>query len=435
MRFTFSAPLRTHIALDTMRALEKPDQVAQWIGSLPTRVESILPKGVSVTTQWRPQGAGELRFAALDEDLLPPSARPLFRLVMEPAWILQTVPGFSALGAARLNRAYIDYFDNTVALLLLDMDLGESPLDANGLGNIDHLSTALCSSLVQQIKPLECDIRQRLGQILAGSGLFRQIGQFEVFTDRNQGEGGQQDMLWVTRLLHLPQMPDDPSALESWTQQPAVSSQLTPIGEARVAFCVGNSFVVGRPPEEERLALERSLLMATYFYVLHDVLNRRLTDIFVSIQNTSKKRLHYFRQVNRIRQHIAFLENEVEDVLMGLQGIRKHAVVRFLRTWDMERLTAAVHRKKTAVSSSVDFALREKQARYGRIVEAILATIGGITLLDFALSLHIFAREESAGDDGVSGLVDLANMLSVDATLYGVLAILVILCLLVLTRR
>ena len=58
-----------------------------------------------------------------------------------------------------------------------------------------------------------------------------------------------------------------------------------------------------------------------------------------------------------------------------------------------------------------------------RLVEAALTMIGGLALLDFAVNLLNFSRTPGLALDTLPGLVDIAQVISEDALLYSLLAV------------
>ncbi|QJX02077.1 hypothetical protein HML84_07760 [Alcanivorax sp. IO_7] len=70
------------------------------------------------------------------------------------------------------------------------------------------------------------------------------------------------------------------------------------------------------------MAFIKSLSVASYFYVIHAVINGNLRSLFLDVANETKKDWS-FERVNQIRNYVEYVQNELSDVMMGLQGLRK----------------------------------------------------------------------------------------------------------------
>jgi hypothetical protein len=166
---------------------------------------------------------------------------------------------------------------------------------------------------------------------------------------------------------------------------------------------------------------------------LHDVLNKILKRDFLKVSQKRVASTKVIRAANRTRSFVEFLDNEFTDLILGLQGLRQATAKQYLEVWHYKTLVDSVQRRKKAVADAVDTAYKEKQGRYARIVEAVLAGIGGVAVLDFSINLFAFARQSKDADDPFWGLVDAARLLPVDLTLD--LAIIFLLLVLILVAK
>lgn len=446
MRFIFSAPFRTNINLNSLRAVDSSDLITETIETAVRVVNKNLSAGFLWETPWSRLDDSELHYSELTEDRLPPSATPLLRLVI-PGDVILSIQAQKNTSEhfkeTEIRHCAIDYYDNTVGILCVDMTFKEIVDCEKFFALIDKWSTTFCSSIIKHIKPIEENIRTVLtsGNDVLKNSYFICPGKFNVFFDRNainkenNASVEREEMLWVTRILISTSEEQDYDVLKTWTQAPNLLEIKAKIGNVSAAFCVGNSVVFGEPSKMEEYALKTSLSVSTYFYVLYDVLNQNLRLIFLKVSTTKKVETSVVSNVNRTRGHIEFIENEFSDVLMGLQGLRNDICRLLLKTWRYSELVNAVERKKNSVEKVIDFIIKEKQNRYGRIIESILVAIGGVAILDFSLNLFSFSSDPELGEDSIPGLIDAAKYLSVDATLYIMIVFLLFVLLLVMKKR
>lgn len=441
MRFIFSAPFRTNINLKTVNAVDSSDLIYDVLYQAKQDIEGNVPETLSWDIPWNKSNNGELQYAALTEDSLPLSATPILKLNISNYQCANALIANFAFESLTINSCFVEYYDNTIAILTIDMVFNGIKNTKLFLENVDKWSTAYCSSVIKYIKPFETSMLFAIAKYdgLNKKQIFLKAGNFTVFFDRNSLENNayidREEMLWVTRLLLQEQTHIDIELLKTWTQQAELDSMKQQIGSACVAFCTGNSVVFNTMDNAEDRALKVSLSISMYFYVLYDLLNKNLRLMFLNISRTKKVPTFIITNVNQTRSHIEFIENEFSDVLMGLQGVRSRFCKILLDTWNYPDLVGAVQKKKESVGKTVAFILEEKSSRYRRIIESILATVGGIAILDFSLSLFTFASNAKISKDSIPGLIDSTKYLSVDGTLYTIVLFLCLVFFFIIKKR
>lgn len=444
MRFIFSAPFRTNINLNSLMAMSNPDIVFKIINNTISSFTEFLPEGIRIKNQWKKHDNGELHYSSLDEDLIPLSAMPLFVFAVSPEIILsEIVKTLPIIGKSSIiNNCEIEYFNNTIAILRLDIKIEKPENGTQILSFIDKWSTELCSKIIFYVKETEYSFHRKINKDRSyniANKLFKDVGSFNVFIDRNELDieetKSREELLWVTRTLFCEKDNTLTSSLEDWTQQPLLTSKKVAVGKAHIAFCIGNNVVFGSLSSKEEYAFLTSMSVCSYFYGLNDVINMNLKNIFLKIFCIEKTKLSYFKTVNKIRNHIVYIENEFSDVLRGLQGTSKLCADHFLSTWEYDKLIDSVQNKKDAVGQAVDLAFREKQDKYSRLLEVVLAAIGGIAVLDFSLNLVAFSKNEELSQDSIIGLVDAARIASADGMLYSIIIIISVIFAFALYRK
>lgn len=444
MRFVFSAPFRTNINLSSIEAVDASELIANIIKIAIRNTKSNLGKGFSWKTPWVKTCNGELHYSELAEDYLPLSATPLLQLVISDNEMLSDLASsvkIMSVEEVLFKSCTVDYYDNTVGILNVDIVFNVNKYDQHFFSLIDKWSTKYCSLIIKIIKSFEIDMLSSL--LVAGrkneSNSFINPGDFYVFFDRNNLEPKSlakiEEMLWVTRILIKDSGSQCCEILNNWTQQSSLSQRKKNIGNVDVAFCIGNSVIFGSLSNLEESALKASLSISTYFYVIYSIMNKNLRSIYLDLSKGQKVKISLISKASRIRTHIEFIENEFSDVLMGLQGLRSEISRLLLSTWNYSELVKAVQSKKNSVAKVVDSKLQEKQSRYARIIEAILAAIGGVAVLDFSLNLFSFSNNNKIDSNAIPGLVYSTKFFSVDAAIYCILLFLFIVFFSVIKKR
>jgi hypothetical protein len=443
MHFIFCAPFRTGINLNSLVCMNYISEVVACLSSSVSEVQQSLPEGFSWEVAWAKDGENELHYSELSEDFIPLSATPLLRLhisIGQMNALVNEQDDSKSVQVQSIGACYIDYYDNTVAILFVDAELSFPKEEKEGFPLLDYWSTNWCSSVINQVGQFEKRLQVVLmNQKINKQEIFLKPKSFRVFFDQGlYGKGGFDaidKILWVTRIYVKEKEETSMALLEEWTQQADLESKARQVGKASIAFCIGNSVVLNEIRNKEYAALMSAMSICTYFYVLHDVFNRNLKSVFISMASENNTTTSIISRTNKIRSHIEFIENEFSDVLLGLQGLRSEVATHLLNTWKYPELVKAVQRKKQTVGKMIDFSLQEKQGRYARVVEAILAAIGGVAVLDFALNLFTFTNNKELSRDSIPGLVDAAKHLPHDGVIYAILLILLSVLILVAKKR
>lgn len=443
MYFTFVAPFRTKINFNSIGLAENPSQLASTIARVMDFYCSDPTPGVDIKSIWFQPESGQLHYASLNEDFLPSTVLPIYELNFKSCFVDENINAHhlpALLDVSSVGGCRVEYFDNTIAVLYVDVMFSESQSEADVFSALDKWSTDFCARLIDMVGPIEDKIFSLLVDCDHRSGKRISLAQseFNVFFDFKDEDllvDGLGKMLWVTRVCHVPIDYEKAEILEKWTQKLSINSLREGVAGVKVFLSVGNNVIWGDLAGRDRVALFRSLSVALYFYVIYSVVNRNLRYLYIGVSNDKKNKINHFKKINQIRGYVDYIQGEMADVLMGLQGERKFLFVRFLDVWQFDFLKNSVNERKQSLSEQGDAFFREKQSRYARIVETILSAIGGVAILDFFVNLYWFSSEDEASEDRVVGLVDFASWAPLDVTLYVVIALLSIVLFLVLKKR
>lgn len=430
MRFFFSAPFRTDINLNSINAAGSPASVEERL--LHATKATSLSEGMNWEVPPRRDDPRKVRvYSGIDMDSIPHIAMPLARLCISDQAVKSLV-GSQALGKESVieqtlfHDCAINYFDNTIAILTLDVTFKCPGGKEVVFDYIECWSNKLCSLILRGTREYE---KRFSVELLGGNRarkpkkIFLKRGEFIVYSDRNDlkksNESDSDGALWVSR-IYFDENDLSGDTLTKWTQNPDLKSRTTDVGLAKVALCVGNSVVFGQlsPPEEK--SLKKSFSICTYFFVLYFVLDANLKAEFLRISKPQHISSATISQSGQVKYHIEFIESEFGDTIIGLQGLRKVFATELLDTWDFSAIEQSVARKKDLVEKRIESALRDRQGSHRRILESVLAAIAGVAVLEFVLTLFSFAKDQETAHDAILGLVDVVKYLSVDLVLYTV---------------
>ncbi|KAA1161559.1 hypothetical protein [Pseudoalteromonas distincta] len=441
MRFIFSAPFRTQINLDSISAVDSLDMITDILTETNKYLMNNFTEGIVLSSPWCSDSNSCLQYSSLSEDNLPLTAKPLIKMNitgLARSFEYYDISEDYDSGLSLINESYVEFYDNTIAVLLVDITF-KNIINKNAfISSLDQWSTKYCSALINSIKLYEKKIQEKLIELDLSykTKHFVPNGSFKVFFDRNQTFTNINDeMLWVTRICLEVKPNSNLDIFFNWTANPDLLEKKVKLLSSSATFCVGNSLTFGKLNASEESALKVSLSLSLYFYVLHSTLNKNLRTIFLDISNSKKVSNSVITNINRITSHIEFIENEFSDVIMGLQGLRCKITNILLDTWNYSELIRSVQKKKNAVEKNINFILQEKNNKYRRIVESILAGIGGISILDFSLNLFLFSSKKIVSNDSIPGLIDATNYLSVDGTIYMILLFLFFVFFLIMKKR
>lgn len=424
MVLVLTAPFRTDLNLDSKAAVDQEPLVSKLLSTSINATKRHEQSGMAVSSQWPAIRAGNLRYASLKEDYLPRAVTPLFSISYAPTVtdlaIAEHLGGFSAT----LTSCRADYFNNTLAILCIELDLDASKQPDGWINQLDAWSTELCALVIGLIKPLEYRIISDLNapRSKLRSKVFIHRSNFKAFFDRAESAAVElrphEELLWVNRILATEGKPDSCEELYRWTQHDCSPDETLKLGHCTAMLCVGNSLVFGRFDTSEKSALVNSLICCTYYYALFDIINRNLR-ILQSRSNTERRSSALgYERMKRLRTTVDLLSDELSDLMFGVQGSRRRIVEHLMAIWRQKELVNLVQKRADSAGRVIASAFAEQQRRYSKYVEAVLAAIGGVALLDFVVNLFSFASDSTASRDSIIGLVDLAGAIAPDAALY-----------------
>lgn len=182
----------------------------------------------------------------------------------------------------------------------------------------------------------------------------------------------------------------------------------------------GNSFIFSE--EHDRDAMLHDVYRAFSFCQFYASLVERYQLLFRSdfriLKNQKPGRISTSvkNKVEARLDHLDFVKLQYERARAGMQGRRAKLVSALLAAWSATKQLENTMGWATVLKKRLDRDLQNRQVRQGRAVRALLAFVGGVSLLDLALLLVNEAKQHQ--DDGVPGLLDLTARLPADMALY-----------------
>ncbi|QJX02078.1 hypothetical protein HML84_07765 [Alcanivorax sp. IO_7] len=190
MRFTFLAPFRTDLNFNSVSMAANPgaleptlEHVFKWYANNST-------PGISLQSHRKASRSGQLYYSGLAEDALPSTVKPVFELILSDEWVADCVEGKgfnSGLLPSSIERCRIEYFDNTVALLHVDVCFSGLNDAADLFDSLDQWSTEFCGFLIEHVYPAEKRIVRELVDYDRRSrrGFSLRPSEFNVFLTEN----------------------------------------------------------------------------------------------------------------------------------------------------------------------------------------------------------------------------------------------------------
>lgn len=237
-------------------------------------------------------------------------------------------------------------------------------------------------------------------------------------------------LILSSALTHLPQAPfwaaravvsPTPNVLGRDMLDWVHSTPLTSPDPKQFLFAEsGNSFVLAA--EDDSAAMLGDFYRAMSFCQFYASIVERYQLLFradfrsLKQQKIGKISRQLKEKVEARLDHLDFVNLQYERARAGFQGRRDTLVTTILDAWGANAQLENTMGWATVLKKRLDRDLQNRQIRQGRVIKALIAFVGGLSLLDLALVL--VNESERHQDDGVTGLLDFAASLPADTALY-----------------
>jgi hypothetical protein len=450
MKILLSAPFRIDIELTPHASVNRD---APLVAALGAALRSLrLADSPFVVEEARSHERPGMLYGSLGEDATPATVLPLVRLThRQPDSVVP--PAADLRGTVLAVNCQLH--DRSLAVLDIEVEVVD-PADGPALawlGQLDAWSNRLAAQLIDEATPTlraTCAALQR-ARLPDGQAVVRAIGSTSACFDMASGRNAAAPypLLWVSRVLCVPAALARSPAITAWTHGQYEALEPIAVGQQRAHLGVGNSVLIGDEDGTTASAVLQGLQMANGLYAIVHVLThnqRTLIHRLVESEIQSDWRSGWrnlWRAGPRpqdgaalaaaatvsIRKALDVFEQDHEDTLVGLQGMRRTVVSTYLARWRFDLLIKTCRKRIASAQAMVDDANAQRNRRYARVVESTLVVIGSVTVLDFTLNLLTFVYAVAELDDGYYGLIDLARGAPPDLILNVLLVMLVLLAL------
>ncbi|QOC23656.1 hypothetical protein IC757_05820 [Wenzhouxiangella sp. AB-CW3] len=380
----------------------------------------------------------ELHYQSLTEDDIPLFSQPVFVLKADPGIIetfQDTIPCPHGAGRYKICTATAHLFDNTIGQLLLEVRIDDITHPDTLLDHLDNWTTTACSQIIDILSPTETRLNtvlHRQTRRLRQQPLLRTPSRSGTFYDIQEVPHGPRRLLWVTRILNSSQLRS--SQIDSWTQRKSDNPSFR-TDSTSYFIHAGNSVIEGQISDAEVDQLLSALTICMYHYCIQEICNRNLGRLILETSDNPALSTSQASKINSASARLNLFKSQLHDTRLGLQGIRKSLSHAFFSAWNFGELTSSVAHKMEVLDHSVEVSNQLHQRKYNRIVEAILSVIGGTSLIGVFVSISKFTHNPERPEDSIWGLTDIVEKLSVNGTLYALIAVLAITMYLVLKKN
>lgn len=377
-------------------------------------------------------------FNHLGEDSTPLTILPLVTIhhpITDPFAV--TPEGSSG----RITSVQLHLFDRSVGIVEVEVDLEPTTDNGSWMRHIDAWSHSLVQRLLSEAQGVVSAIGTALTHATLPDGrkIARATNEESAYFDVAATKGTHGPM-WISRVLCLPASAFMDAAVSEWTHGQYVDQTPVAVGSGNGYFGIGNSVLGGNIDADTRKSVLRGLLLANELYAVVHILTHNQKSLFHALAEEGEtgflQRIRTRKPDNAlrathttatIRKTLDALEQEYEDALVGLQGVRRVVLSAYLQHWRFDLLMETCRKRVGSAQALIDDATAQRTRRYTSVVEAALVLIGSLTVVDFTLNLLTFSDTIASLDDGYPGLVDMARGAPPDLILNVLLGFLVLL--------
>lgn len=431
MKLLITCPFRTNINLNSINGYANLLQMSKQLQSAIKKCD--FSEDVKITDIIHPKAQNGTYYASLSEDNLSTTASPLFVIHGTSSFIEKFRRKFLFETSLVINSCNIEAYDNTIGILMVDFSIKDhSFLSQASPEKAETLLTSLCQEIIHSLLPDLKRVEKALIDKKIKPNFFLSPGNFQIFSDLNKSSNlptNDYSLMWATRIL-IPSQHPSPQTIQKWTQQTLSENNILQIEEAKIFICTGNNLIVGKITKPNLESLKKTLSICTYFYTIYELINQNLKLTFIKLHTQTKSTPKDLTDINQVSTYIDFIENEIFETNVGLQGFRNKLAESFMRQWKYDSLVKSVKQKKLSITQKIEHIRNKQKHSYSKIVETILAAIGGLTLFDLSLSLISFSNNQDIPQDPIFGITDIALFAPADTSLY--ITLFIFLCIIVI---
>ncbi|GGD78533.1 hypothetical protein [Lacimicrobium alkaliphilum] len=404
------APFRTPINLRSERLTES--ELEQVRAELATMLPN---QGFTVQAPDWPFGYG-----SLNHDAIPGFFQPI-------AFVVPTDELFQSISQSDTNIRLLNFqvhlYDDTVAVLFAQWEVKAEPST-----KLDRTLTALTNDLVcRVVDELMQPLAEQLSNKTPVSWRWRSIEEFVVYRDVARQQLLNREALWVARIALVNSQSHDYEQWMTW----ADAQEDTVLQNKQFSLYVGsgNSLLIDCDSAQEQRNLIRAMSLCQFYSVILSLYLQQLNDdlsqleIYVARRGISRAKNRLLRQVENKLDHLDYVRLQHGQALYGVQGSRRTMVNTIHEAWNTTGQFDNVMGWAGLLRERISRRFQERRIKQGRLVQALLAFIGGLAILD--ISLVMLSESEGLREDHLPGMLDLFYRLPADGVLYGAVAIVI----------
>ena len=330
--------------------------------------------------------ASEPLYVTLEDDSSQSSFNPVVSITLDFLEVLGRLPEELADEVSSwLDVSSIDcrigLYDNTIGILEFfalpckewrEFDSGDARL-------LDSFTTRLCGCLVSMFNGVFDRFVDRVLARQGKDGFIYSRSQFVAFSDvlkfRDIRCGR---LMWVGRTICLQDQGESCDFYNAWVDG-SYSGGLS--------INSGNNLIGGRFSVDD---VSRPMVICQYFNSALTVLNMNLDEVNALEEYFDRN----YKKISVMKRQAELFDIEEISVKNGLQGKRRELCGKVFLAWHHDELRGLVRKRLDLIGARLQELHTRKVRRYSSVMEALLAFIGAVTLVDVSLSLYTFTNVE-----------------------------------------
>ncbi|MGM0703786.1 MAG: hypothetical protein ACQEUG_15495 [Pseudomonadota bacterium] len=379
------APFRSLLSINKRRVLSSYYEFSDLVNRVVSGLKNTDPALDFSQCSWGGRHIAPL-YNTLEDDSSQGNFQPIISVEIMFSEIISRIPNplISELSSWFLVESItckIGLYDNTIGILELSADPCKSwsEFEERNARDLDDFTTRFCAFLVGEFSGVFDDMIERLLSQQGKKGFFFKKEQFVAFSDVSnyQGEGDNR-LLWVGRTIYSGGGGEPCNFYNAWVN-----------GYYSGGWSVnsGNNLVGDCFPWED---VVRSMVICQYFNAALTILNMNLDEVNVLEDGFDKD----YKKITLMKRQVELFDIDEMGVKNGLQGKRRELCSLVFSAWNHDELKELVRKRLALIGSRLQEVNSRKIRRYSSVMEALLAFIGAVTLVDVCLSMFVFTNVE-----------------------------------------
>lgn len=376
-------------------------------------------------------------YGSLEHDALSPFFRPIMRMKIRQKLIDQCHAGFDAIETEsneplRIAGIEVLIYDDTLSILIVNWQgLEKLSADFQTDDHDYHRQDAWFTERTHLVaEVLKNGLWQAIAQQLKNGSqrCWRNPEKFTIFNDYTAKEG---QPLWVSRVLVSSLRSNEDEKLEKLYRWCGVRQGAVFENAGDICYVgSGNVLWLSVDPQQGFDDLLRALCFMQFYCSILSLYRDLLSnDLAMLSENADVKSKGMLKLVEQRLDHLDFVALEYAHSAFGTQGIRRQLIAHIAESWKTSEQFQMVKNWAQVLRARIGRQLEAERASQNRTIQGILGVIGGLSLLDIALTMKEMSR---AGEqDNLPGMLDLFSLISTDGIIYAAITLALVVGLLI----